>query len=30
MARWDLDEKDKKEKEERLYHFATLFKEAIY
>ena len=29
MARLDLDEKDKKEKEERLYHFATLFKEAI-
>lgn len=31
MARLDLDEKDKKDlKEERLYHFATLFKEAIY
>ena len=31
MARLDLDEKDKKNlKEERLYHFATLFKEAIY
>ncbi len=31
MARLDLDEKDKKDlNEERLYHFATLFKEAIY
>ena len=30
LARLDLGEKDKEEKEERLYHFATLFKEAIY
>jgi hypothetical protein len=30
LARLDLGEKDKKENEERLYHFATLFKEAIY
>ena len=31
MARLDLDEKDKKKlREERLYHFATLFKAAIY
>lgn len=28
-ARRDLGEKNKKEKEERLYHFATLFKRAI-
>ena len=30
LARLDLDEKDKEEKEERLHHFATLFKAAIY
>ena len=29
-AKLDLGKKNKKEKEERLYHFANLFKEAIY